>query len=410
MQVYKVGGAVRDALLGLPVKDVDWVVVGSSPDELLQKGYQAVGQDFPVFLHPKTKEEYALARTERKKGQGYHGFECYYAPDVTLEEDLIRRDLTINAMAMDEQGQLVDPYNGQKDLQARVLRHVSDAFREDPLRILRVARFAARLAHLGFCVAEETQALIRDMVNSGELSTLTPERVWIEFSRGLMEGDAVVFIQALRACGALKHLLPEVDALYGVPQSEKWHPEIDTGIHNEMVLSQAMLNDAPLEIRWACLLHDVGKALTPQAEWPSHQGHELAGVKPALTLCEHWKVPKKVKQLAVLATQWHGQIHKVFELTSAEIWQVLEACDALRQPERFEQVLRVSQYDSQGRLGYEGSAYPQADFWRKALKKVKTLEVGKVVALGFSGKELKEQINQRRVALIEEMQNDRHDD
>ncbi|NTV95274.1 MAG: multifunctional CCA addition/repair protein [Thiobacillus sp.] len=332
MRVYVVGGAVRDGLLGLPVQDRDYVVVGASPEDMTRLGFQPVGKDFPVFLHPRTHEEYALARTERKTARGYKGFQVYSTPEVTLEEDLVRRDLTINAMALAADGSLIDPHGGRADLAAKVLRHVSPAFAEDPVRILRLARFAARFAD--FTVAPETVELMRTMVANGEVDALVPERVWQELARGLMEAKPSRMLAVLRECGALARLIPELDALFGVPQPEQYHPEIDTGVHILMVIDRAAGDGLGLAGRWAALLHDLGKAVTPVEHWPSHHGHEGMGVDPAKALSERLRAPAECRDLAVLAAREHGIVHRAGELRPATVVELFERCDAFRKPAR----------------------------------------------------------------------------
>jgi tRNA nucleotidyltransferase (CCA-adding enzyme) len=356
-QTYLVGGAVRDRVLGLPVQDRDWVVVGASPQALIAAGYQPVGKDFPVFLHPQTREEVALARTERKTAAGYHGFAFHAAPDVTLEQDLARRDLTINAMAEDEAGKLIDPYGGQRDIQDRVLRHVSPAFAEDPVRILRLARFAARFAD--FTVAPETVALMRDMVAAGEVDALVPERVWQELSRGLMEQKPSRMFEVLREAGALARLLPEVEALLGVPQPEAHHPEIDTGIHLLMVLDQCALQGAPLTVRYACLCHDLGKGTTRKEELPRHIAHEVRSEKLARKVSERWKVPTDCRELAELVAREHTHVHQSSGFGAEARLRLLERCDAWRRPQRFAEALWACECDARGRLGLEDRPYPQ---------------------------------------------------
>ncbi|ENM5852402.1 multifunctional CCA addition/repair protein [Vibrio mimicus] len=403
MQIYLVGGAVRDQLLQLPVYDRDWVVVGSSPQAMLAAGFQAVGKDFPVFLHPKTKEEHALARTERKTGVGYTGFACHYAPDVTLEEDLLRRDLTINAMAQDESGQVIDPYGGQRDLAAKVLRHVSPAFVEDPLRVLRVARFAAKLAHLGFTVAEETMQLMTDIAQSGELGHLTAERVWQEWHKSLSTNHPEVFLQVLRDCGALAVVLPELDRLFGVPQPEKWHPEIDTGIHTLMVTKQAALLSDSLPVRFAAQVHDLGKGVTPPSEWPSHKLHCHTGLKVIESLCDRIRVPNEFRDLALAVCAQHSNIHRADELKPATKLKVLGLLDVWRKPERLEQVLLCCEADHRGRLGLEDKPYPQRDIFLRAYQAALSVEVQAVIRDGFHGKQIKEELDKRRIQVISEI-------
>ena len=366
MQVYLVGGAVRDRLLGRAVGERDWVVVGATPAELTDQGYAPVGKDFPVFLHPQTKEEYALARQERKVAPGYHGFTTVFSPDVTLEEDLKRRDLTINAMAEDTGGHIVDPYGGQRDLAARLLRHVSAAFVEDPVRVLRVARFAARLADDGFRIAPETAALMAHMSASGEIAALTPERVWRETARALLEPHPEVFFEILLKCGALAVLMPELAALDGVPQPPKWHPEVDTFVHVMLALSMAARLRAPLAVRYAVLLHDLGKALTPKAQWPAHHQHEELGVAPIETLSQRLRAPNECRELALLTSRHHTLVHRALELKAATVMKLLTQTDAFRRPERFGELLLACECDARGRTGLQSQPYPQADYLRQA--------------------------------------------
>jgi len=375
MRIYTVGGAVRDELLGLPVQDRDYVVVGATPQDMLAQGYRPVGKDFPVFLHPRSHEEYALARTERKSGKGYKGFQVYASPEVTLEEDLARRDLTINAMARDESGELIDPYNGAADLKAGVLRHVSPAFVEDPVRILRVARFAARF---GFSIAEETLALMREMVANGEVDALVPERVWQELSRGLMEAKPSRMFEALRECGALAKILPEVDRLFGVPQPPLHHPEVDTGMHVMMVVDRAAERGTALAVRFAALGHDLGKGTTPAEEWPRHHGHEARSVELLGPLCERLRVPTECRDLALLGARYHGDIHRAFELRTATVLKILTEADAFRRPERFLDLLAVCECDFQGREGYRDRPYPQAGFFHAAMDAALSVDAGAV--------------------------------
>jgi len=374
MQSYLVGGAVRDRLLGRPGSDRDWVVVGASPKAMSDQGFLPVGRDFPVFLHPQTREEYALARTERKSGPGYRGFVVHADPGVTLEEDLARRDLTINAIALPaaladksplDPADLIDPYGGLRDLQARRLRHVTEAFREDPVRILRVARFAARFAD--FSVAPETLALMREMVDAGEADALVPERVWQELARGLSEDKPSRMFEVLRACGALKVILPEVERLWGVPQPEAHHPEVDTGVHLMMVLDMAAKLQAPLPVRFACLVHDLGKGTTPQDILPRHHGHEQRSAQLLRQVCERWRVPVDIRELADVVAREHGNIHRSGELNAAAVLRLLERCDAIRKPERFEQALLACECDARGRLGLQERPYPQRQRLRSAL-------------------------------------------
>ncbi len=397
MQIYKVGGAVRDRLLGQPVTDTDWVVVGASADEMLVKGYRPVGTDFPVFLHPLTGEEYALARTERKSGVGYGGFVFHASPDVTLEQDLIRRDLTINAMAEDKDGNLTDPYGGQHDIEARILRHVSPAFAEDPLRVLRVARFAARYASLGFSIAPETMGLMRQLSESGELKALTPERSWKEISRALMEDQPQVFIQVLHDCGALKELIPEIEALFGVPQPAAHHPEIDTGKHVLSVLRQAALHEQPLSVRWACLLHDLGKGLTPEFEWPRHIAHEHRGLRLIKAVNERFRVPKECQELALLVGQYHTHGHRALELKPSTLLELLHSFDVYRRPQRFEEFIVACEMDARGRDGFEERNYPQADYLRGAAQAARTVAVQPLVEKGLKGQDLGNALKDERL-------------
>jgi tRNA nucleotidyltransferase (CCA-adding enzyme) len=359
MQVYLVGGAVRDGLLGLEVKERDWVVVGGTRAQLLGLGYREVGRDFPVFLHPETHEEYALARLERKVAPGYRGFVVEFGPEVTLEEDLARRDLTINAMALSPEGLLVDPYGGKRDLESRTLRHVSDAFIEDPVRVLRVARFAARFAPLGFSVAPPTLDLMRHMVARHEVDALVAERVWQESEKALREPAASVFFTVLRACGALRPIYPEIDALFGVPQPAQWHPEIDTGVHTLMVLDQAAALSADPRVRFAALVHDVGKATTPRSEWPGHRGHEERSVELIEALCARLRIPADFRELAVIVARYHGIVHRALALRAKTLLEFMERADAFRRPERFSQVLLACEADARGRTGLEAAPYPQ---------------------------------------------------
>ena len=399
MQVYLVGGAVRDHLLGHPYHEKDYVVVGATPEQLLAQGYQPVGKDFPVFLHPETKDEYALARTERKSGHGYHGFEFYTDVNVTLEQDLIRRDLTINAIAMDDAGNVYDPYGGQRDLEQRVLRHVSDAFVEDPLRVLRIARFAARYKALGFKVADETLELMQELAKSGELKALTPERVWKETSRALMEDHADEYFEVLRACGALKVLFPEIDALYGIPQRPEYHPEIDCGIHTMMSLQQACRANYSLDVRFAVLVHDLGKALTPVDELPRHIMHEERGVKPVTDVCDRMRVPTNTKQLAISVCKEHLKCHQALSLKPGTLWRLLQRLDVLRRPERVEAFVQACECDSRGRLGLEDRAYPQAQYVLDAMQVVRNIKASDLPS-DVKGPDIGEMLIQKRIEAI----------
>ena len=378
MQVYLVGGAVRDAQLGIPHREQDWCVVGAAPAELEGLGYQRVGKDFPVFLHPETKEEYALARTERKTGPGYHGFDFHCSPDVTIEEDLQRRDLTINAIAQGENGNLIDPWGGLRDIENRVLRHVSDAFVEDPVRILRVARFAARYRNLGFTIAGETMQLMCRMVDDGEVDALVPDRVWKETELALAATDSRVFFEVLRSCGALRVLFPEVDALFGVPQPEQWHPEIDTGLHVMMVLDQAESLSDDLEVRFAALTHDLGKGDTPKNELPSHRGHEIRGCKLIRAMAERLPVPRACRDLGLLVAEFHTHVHRALELRPKTVLKVLEKTDAFRRPGRFEQFLLACEADARGRAGLENRRYEQAGLFRGAFAAASAINAGAI--------------------------------
>ncbi|MBD1568582.1 MULTISPECIES: multifunctional CCA addition/repair protein [Aliivibrio] len=402
MKIYLVGGAVRDSLLNIDVKDKDWVVVGSTPQEMGSLGYQTVGQDFPVFLHPKTKEEYALARTERKSGQGYKGFTCYAEPDVTLEEDLLRRDLTINAIAQADNGELIDPYNGQQDIIDRTLRHVSDAFTEDPLRVLRVARFAARFHHLGFTIAHETMNLMKVLVDSGELSHLTAERVWQEWQKSLSSQHPEIFLSTLKECGALAIVLPELNALFGVPQPEKWHPEIDSGIHTLMVAQQAALLSQDLPTRFAAQVHDLGKGVTPESEWPSHKLHCHTGIKLIKRLCDRVRVPNDYRDLALLVCEHHSNIHRAAELRAQTFIKIFDKMDVWRKPERLAPILLCCQADHAGRLGLETQPYPQKQRFEAAFDAAKNVEVKDVVAAGFKGQEIRYELNKRRIEAVKD--------
>ncbi len=401
MQVYLVGGAVRDRLLGRPVKERDWVVVGARPEDLERQGYVPVGREFPVFLHPKTREEYALARLERKVAPGYRGFETRFSPEVTLEEDLRRRDLTINAMAESASGEIIDPYGGRRDLEVRLLRHVSEAFIEDPVRVLRVARFAARYAELGFTVAEETIALMRRMAESGELAALVPERVWQETARALGEARPEVFFETLRECGALRLIFPEVDALFGVPQPPKWHPEVDTGMHVMLALRWAARAGLPSTVRFAVLTHDLGKALTAPERWPSHHGHEEGGVPAIEALCARLKVPNEYRDLALLTARHHTLVHRAQELRPAAALRLLEVTDAFRRPERFDELLWACEADARGRAGLEAQPYPQGRYLRRMRSAAAAVSLSGAERQGLAGAAIGEKLREKRLAAIQ---------
>ena len=400
MQRYLVGGAVRDELLGYPFHEHDWVVVGATPEEMLGAGYQQVGKDFPVFLHPQTKEEHALARTERKNGKGYTGFSVYAAPDVTLEQDLQRRDLTINAIAKDDNGNYIDPFNGRADIEHRVLRHVSAAFAEDPLRVLRVARFYARYAHLGFTVAEDTMVLMRQLSDSGELQTLSPERVWQETAKALTSQSPAAYFQLLYHCGALQALMPELAALWGVPQPAKWHPEIDTGIHTLLVLRQAAIMSDRLDIRFASLVHDLGKGITKAELLPSHHGHEYTGLKLIEQLCQRLRVPNDCRELALLVCEYHQLVHKARELKPATILKLFNGVDLWRKPQRLDDILCCCQADLRGRTGFEQADYPQARYLQQLAHAANTVNVRDIVATGVQGAAIGAALQQARLAAI----------
>ena len=397
-QIYCVGGAVRDRLLGLPLQDRDWVVVGSTPEQMVARGFKPVGADFPVFLHPDTHEEYALARTERKTAAGYKGFNVYAAPDVTLEQDLLRRDFTINAIAEDADGNLIDPYNGQADLKAGVLRHVSDAFAEDPVRILRGARFAARF---GFTFALETLALMRSMVENGEVDALVAERVWQELARGLMEKHPSRFFLTLRECGALKKILPEVDALFGVPQPAHYHPEIDCGEHVMMVIDDTAKHRRSLEVRFAALGHDLGKATTPKDTLPRHIGHEMRGVDLLKGLCARLRVPAESRDLALLVAKQHGNIHRAKELRADTIVKLFDACDLWRKPERFELILQTCEADAHGRTGHENDAYPQADYLLRCADAARAVNAGDIARACADKNLIAAKVREARIVAVE---------
>ena len=402
MEIYLVGGAVRDKYLQRPVVDRDWVVVGATAQDMLNAGYQPVGRDFPVFLHPQTHEEYALARTERKVAAGYAGFQFYADKDVTLQQDLLRRDLTINAMAEDKQGNLIDPYNGLNDLQQGILRHISPAFAEDPVRILRIARFAARY---GFQIAPETMHLMQNMVSAGEVNALVPERVWLELAKGLMEKQPRRMIETLQACGALEIILPEIAALFGVPQRAEFHPEIDSGEHTLLTLQYAAEHDYCLEERYAALTHDLGKAITPSYLLPHHYGHDAAGIKPLQALNQRWNVPKNCAQLALLSCTYHIQLHSVSQLKPRTVLKILHKTDAIRRPQRFLQVLRVCMADARGRDGFKDKEYPQLQHWQKLQQAATNIDAAAIAQAQTRPELIATAIDQARLQQITPIQN-----
>jgi len=402
MEIFLVGGYVRDQLLGLETKDRDWVVVGANADALLKLNYRQVGKDFPVFLHPDTNEEYALARTERKTAAGYDGFSFHATADVTLEEDLTRRDLTINAIAEDAKGQLIDPFNGQADIKAKILRHVSPAFIEDPVRILRLARFAARFADLGFTIADETQSLMSQMVENGEVDALVPERVWQETLRALTEKTPARYFEVLRDCGALAKLFPEINRLWGVPQPKKHHPEIDTGIHTMMVLTQAAKLSDDAKVRFAALVHDLGKGTTAKNKWPKHIDHESRGVPLVEALCDRYRIPNDYRELAIIVTKYHLHYHRAAELRDATFLKTLESLDAFRRPDRFELFLLACEADSRGRTGFENQHFDQPAIYRNAFHAAKKINAKELVAQGLKGKEIKEELAKQRIISIKQ--------
>ncbi len=397
MKRYCVGGAIRDELLGLRAGERDWVVVGATPEDMAAAGYQPVGKDFPVFLHPQTKEEHALARTERKSGRGYHGFTFHTGPEVTLEDDLSRRDLTVNAIARGEDGALVDPHGGRRDLEARLLRHVSPAFAEDPVRILRLARFHARFAPLGFRVADETLALARSMVAAGEADALVPERVWQETARALMLERPSVFFATLRDCGALARVMPELDALFGVPQRADYHPEVDSGVHTLMCVDAGARMGFALPVRVSALLHDLGKALTPKDEWPSHKQHDRRGVPLVEKFCERLRVPAECRDLAVVHTREHLIVHQAVELRPGTLLELLERVDVARRPERFEQMLQACLCDARGRTGHEDDAYPPVPYLREAARVMLEVQAGDLARSGLGGAAIGAELKKRRL-------------
>ncbi|MGR9012737.1 MAG: multifunctional CCA addition/repair protein [Gammaproteobacteria bacterium] len=401
MEIYLVGGAVRDKLLGLPVKERDWVVLGETPESMVQQGYRPVGKDFPVFLHPKSHEEYALARTERKTAPGYKGFIIHASPDVTLEQDLIRRDLTINAMAMTSQGRLIDPYGGQIDLEKRVFRHISPAFSEDPVRILRIARFAARYGHLGFTLADETQALMQSMVSAGEVDHLVPERIWAELFKALNEKSPSAFFYTLKDCAALDKIFPEIQRLFGVPQPEKHHPEVDTGIHAMLCLEQAALLSASPEVRFAALVHDLGKGVTPSADWPQHYGHEKQGLPILEQLCIRLRVPNSFKTLAMQVMRYHTLCHRVFELRASTITDMLAALGAFKPRHNLSDFLLACEADAKGRAGLESTPYPQAELLIGAAKAA-SVDTSSILNGELKGAQIGEAIRRLRIKAVAE--------
>ena len=400
MQTYLVGGSVRDQLLGLPTRDKDWVVVGASPEQMLELGFRSVGKDFPVFLHPKTNEEYALARTERKVAPGYKGFAIHTSPDVTLEQDLARRDLTINAIAQSPDGKLIDPYNGQADLKNKCLRHVSTAFSEDPVRVLRIARFAARF---DFSIADETKDLIKKMVDSNELDHLVPERVWQELAKAMSTKKPSLFFTTLRNVGALKNLFPEVDRLFGVPQVPKWHPEVDTGIHVMMVIDQAAKLSTDIAVIFAALCHDLGKGTTPAETLPQHKGHEARSIALTQLLCERLRVPKDIHNLALKVAKYHTHMHLLTELKPKVILEVIDALDAYRRPYQFEQYLLASEADFRGRPGYENVSMPNIKLFKRCYQVSKAVDTQPILDAGFQGKAISEELTRQRTNAIAEL-------
>ncbi len=400
MKAYLVGGAVRDKLLNYPVKEKDWVVIGETPESMVVQGFKPVGKDFPVFLHPQTHDEYALARTERKTAPGYRGFVVHASPDVTLEQDLIRRDLTINAMAMTEDGELIDPFNGRQDLENRVFRHVSPAFSEDPVRILRLARFAARYAHLGFTLAPETRQLMLEMVENGETDYLVAERVWAELNKALQEKTPSAFFYTLRECQALASVFPEIDQLFGVPQPPQYHPEIDTGVHVLMVLDQAALLSEKAEVRFAALCHDLGKAKTPRDKWPSHHGHEQLGVPVLEQFCKRLRVPKSFKALSLLVMQYHTHCHRIFDLKSATLVDLLQKLGATRQDNHVDDFAKACEADMKGRKGFEQRDYPQRRILLKAAEVMANVDVQEVMQRELKGAQIGEAIRQLRIKAV----------
>ncbi len=401
LEIYQVGGAVRDQLLGLDPPDRDFVIVGATPEQMIERGFKPVGRDFPVFIHPTSGEEYALARTERKSGRGYHGFTFHTGADVTLDDDLARRDLTVNAIAMDREGRLIDPHGGKRDLDQKVLRHVSPAFSEDPVRILRLARFGARFA--SFDIAAETLELCRRMVADGEVDALVAERVWQEMKKALMEPVPSRFFEILRQVDALKAVLPEVDVLFGVPQVERYHPEIDTGIHTLMVIDQAARAGASLSVRYACLVHDLGKALTPSQEWPAHRGHEKRGLEPIDSMCRRLAIPNDCRELALLVGEFHLHAHRALELKPGTVLKLFKRLDLFRRPERLEPFLLACRCDLRGRLGREDDPYPQADYLRQAARAAQSVEAAEFVERGLTGQSIAQAMDRERTKRIAEL-------
>ncbi|MDD1613892.1 MAG: multifunctional CCA addition/repair protein [Methylococcaceae bacterium] len=400
MEIYLVGGAVRDKLLGLPVMEKDWVVLGETPESMVKHGFRPVGKDFPVFLHPQSHDEYALARTERKTAPGYKGFAVHASPDVTLEQDLIRRDLTINAIAMTPQGQLIDPYGGQRDLENRIFRHISPAFAEDPVRILRVARFAARYRHLGFTLAEETRELMQSMVAAGEVDYLVPERVWAELFKALKEQMPSAFFYTLKDCTALEKIFPEINRLFGVPQPEKYHPEIDTGLHSMLCLEQSALLSPSPEVRFAALVHDLGKGLSPKQHWPHHYGHETSGLPILDKMCDRLRVPNSFKSLALQVMQYHTHCHRAFELRASTIADMLAALGAYKQTNKLPEFLLACEADAKGRTGFEHVSYPQAEMIKLAAKSAASIDTSAILYSELQGAEIGEAIHRLRIKAI----------
>ena len=409
MKSYLVGGAVRDKLLNIPVIDRDWVVIGETASNMLDAGFEQVGKDFPVFLHPKTHEEYALARTERKQGSGYTGFDCFSDVTVTLEDDLLRRDLTINAIAEDEYGKLVDPFNGLDDIKHKVLRHVSAAFAEDPLRILRIARFAARFSYLGFSIANETLNLLKEMSTADELNSIAAERIWVETEKALATRNPDIYFQVLKDCGALAIIFPEVDALFGVPQTENHHPEIDTGIHTLMVLQQASLLSDDIAVRFCALTHDLGKAITPESQWPKHIKHELNGIKPVRNLCQRLRVPNPIRDLALLVCEYHLLTHRAFELKPATVEKLFRHLDIYRRPERLPLFLFACEADAKGRKGFEQTNYPQADYLKKAFAAAQFASVKDIDTSELKGPAIGAALTALRIKNIHRIKNEYRD-